>query len=124
MARLAEKLSIDVEPITRRQLSELAEYDGLFIRETTSIDNHTYRFARRAWQEAGKAGCGRIIVLTKIDGDNINCSGLLDSIKESFGNGCIPLNVPVGIGDAVKGVVSTLNPPAKVDGGHRGSGSR
>jgi len=51
MARVAEKLSIDVEPITRRQLAELAEYDGLFIRETTSIDNHTYRFARRAWQE-------------------------------------------------------------------------
>src|SRR3981189_2771148 len=50
-ARIAEKLSVDIEPITRRQLAELAEYDGLFIRETTSIDNHTYRFARRAWQE-------------------------------------------------------------------------
>ena len=50
-ARIAEKMSVDVEPITRRQLDELAEYDGLFIRETTSIDNHTYRFARRAWQE-------------------------------------------------------------------------
>jgi glutathione synthase/RimK-type ligase-like ATP-grasp enzyme len=50
-ARIAEKLSVDVEPITRRKLAELAEYDGLFIRETTSIDNHTYRFARRAWQE-------------------------------------------------------------------------
>jgi glutathione synthase/RimK-type ligase-like ATP-grasp enzyme len=50
-ARIAEKLSVDVEPITRRQLAELAEFDGLFIRETTSIDNHTYRFARRAWQE-------------------------------------------------------------------------
>jgi glutathione synthase/RimK-type ligase-like ATP-grasp enzyme len=50
-ARIAEKHSVDVEPITRRQLAELAEYDGLFIRETTSIDNHTYRFARRAWQE-------------------------------------------------------------------------
>ena len=50
-ARIAEKLSVDVEPVTRRQLAELAEYDGLFIRETTSIDNHTYRFARRAWQE-------------------------------------------------------------------------
>ncbi len=50
-ARIAEKLSFDVEPITRRQLAELAGYDGLFIRETTSIDNHTYRFARRAWQE-------------------------------------------------------------------------
>ncbi|MEA2905888.1 MAG: hypothetical protein QOI12_3275 [Alphaproteobacteria bacterium] len=51
LARMAEKLSVDVEPITRRQLAELAEYDGLFIRENTSIDNHTYRFARRAWQE-------------------------------------------------------------------------
>ncbi|MGA7971549.1 MAG: RimK family protein [Pseudolabrys sp.] len=50
-ARIAERLSVDVEPVTRRQLDELAEYDGLFIRETTSIDNHTYRFARRAWQE-------------------------------------------------------------------------
>jgi glutathione synthase/RimK-type ligase-like ATP-grasp enzyme len=50
-ARIGEKLSVDVEPITRRQLAELAEFDGLFIRETTSIDNHTYRFARRAWQE-------------------------------------------------------------------------
>jgi glutathione synthase/RimK-type ligase-like ATP-grasp enzyme len=51
MARIAERLSVDVEPVTRRQLGEIAEYDGLFIRETTSIDNHTYRFARRAWQE-------------------------------------------------------------------------
>jgi glutathione synthase/RimK-type ligase-like ATP-grasp enzyme len=50
-ARIAERHSVDVEPITRRQLAELAEFDGLFIRETTSIDNHTYRFARRAWQE-------------------------------------------------------------------------
>jgi glutathione synthase/RimK-type ligase-like ATP-grasp enzyme len=50
-ARIAEKMSVEVKPITKRQLSELAEYDGLFIRETTSIDNHTYRFARRAWQE-------------------------------------------------------------------------
>ncbi len=50
-ARIAEKHSVDVEPITRKQLHELAEYDALFIRETTSIDNHTYRFARRAVHE-------------------------------------------------------------------------
>jgi glutathione synthase/RimK-type ligase-like ATP-grasp enzyme len=43
--RIAERISVDVEPVTRRQLAELAEYDGLFIRETTSIDNHTYRAA-------------------------------------------------------------------------------
>ncbi|TCT09211.1 glutathione synthase/RimK-type ligase-like ATP-grasp enzyme [Tepidamorphus gemmatus] len=50
-ARIAERHDIEVEPITRKQLDQLAEYDALFIRETTSIDNHTYRFARRAVQE-------------------------------------------------------------------------
>lgn len=50
-ARIAEKHDIEVEPITKRQFHQLAEYDALFIRETTSIDNHTYRFARRAMQE-------------------------------------------------------------------------
>ncbi len=50
-ARIAEKLSVEVEPITRRDLPRLAEFDALFIREATSIDNHTYRFARRAAQE-------------------------------------------------------------------------
>jgi hypothetical protein len=50
LARVAERISVDVEPIGRRQLAQLAEYDGLFIRETTSINNHTYRFARRASQ--------------------------------------------------------------------------
>src|SRR4029079_18545816 len=50
-ARIAEKLGVEVEPITRRDLPRLAEFDALFIRETTSIANHTYRFARRAMQE-------------------------------------------------------------------------
>jgi glutathione synthase/RimK-type ligase-like ATP-grasp enzyme len=49
--RIAEKQSVAVEFITRRQLAELAEFDGLFIRATTSIDNFTYRFAQRARSE-------------------------------------------------------------------------
>ena len=50
-SRIAEKFGVEVEPITRRDLPRLAEFDALFIRETTSIDDHTYRFARRAVQE-------------------------------------------------------------------------
>ncbi len=50
-ARLAEKDGVEIEPITKKDLSRLAEFDALFIRETTSITNHTYRFARRAWAE-------------------------------------------------------------------------
>ena len=49
--KFAERQSVEVELLTRKQLAELAEYDGLFIRATTSIDNYTYRFARRALQE-------------------------------------------------------------------------
>ncbi len=50
-ARIAGKMGVEVEPIGRRDLAKLANYDALFIRETTSISNHTYRFARRAQQE-------------------------------------------------------------------------
>ena len=49
--KFAERHSVEVELLTKRQLAELAEFDGLFIRATTSIDDYTYRFARRAVQE-------------------------------------------------------------------------
>jgi glutathione synthase/RimK-type ligase-like ATP-grasp enzyme len=44
-------LGIEVDPVTRNDFARLAEYDGLFIRETTAISNHTYRFAHRAERE-------------------------------------------------------------------------
>ncbi len=71
---------------------------------------------RRAWNEAGKAGCGRILVLTKCDTDNIDFPGLVASIKEVFGSGCVPLNVPLGISETLRGVASTLNVPDDIDG--------
>ncbi|MFD2238913.1 RimK family protein [Aureimonas populi] len=50
-ARIAARMGVDVEPVTKKDLPRLANFDALFIRETTSISNHTYRFARRAVQE-------------------------------------------------------------------------
>ncbi|HET9818058.1 MAG TPA: RimK family protein [Rhodanobacteraceae bacterium] len=44
-------LDIEVDPITKHDYPRLAEYDGLFIRETTAPDNHTYRFAHKAERE-------------------------------------------------------------------------
>ncbi len=46
-----ESLDIEVELITRGDLGRLLEFDALFIRETTSIDHHTYRFAKKAEAE-------------------------------------------------------------------------
>lgn len=46
-----EKHGIEVDLVTKKDFSRLAEYDALFIRETTEIEHHTYRFARRAENE-------------------------------------------------------------------------
>ncbi|MGR9035894.1 MAG: ATP-grasp domain-containing protein, partial [Gammaproteobacteria bacterium] len=45
------QLGIDVELINQQHYVRLPEFDGLFIRETTAIDHHTYRFAKKAEAE-------------------------------------------------------------------------
>ncbi len=47
----AERLDMLLEPVDRNDYGHIAEYDGLFIRETTAVHHHTYRMARRAARE-------------------------------------------------------------------------
>lgn len=49
--KAGEALGIEAELIEKKDFARLAEYDALFIRETTAINNHTYRFAHRAERE-------------------------------------------------------------------------
>ncbi|MCL2119088.1 MAG: elongation factor G, partial [Planctomycetaceae bacterium] len=63
---------------------------------------------RRVFAEAKKAGCGRVIIINKMDAENINFPKLLETIQDVFGPECVPLNVPIGQGHDFKGVVSTL----------------
>ncbi|MCC5942709.1 MAG: RimK family protein [Balneolaceae bacterium] len=49
--RAAEALDFYTELITKDDYSRLNEFDALFIRETTSVNHHTYRMARRAEKE-------------------------------------------------------------------------
>lgn len=49
--KAGKKHGILVERIGRKDLFRLAEYDALFIRETTAVPHHTYRFARKAAAE-------------------------------------------------------------------------
>lgn len=44
----AYDLGINTEIIDKNDYGRIAEFDGLWIRETTSVNHHTYRFARRA----------------------------------------------------------------------------
>ncbi len=42
------QLGVEVELITKADYGRLLEFDALFIRETTALDHHTYRFAKKA----------------------------------------------------------------------------
>jgi elongation factor G len=71
---------------------------------------------RRVFAEAGKAGLGRMIVINKMDAENIDFPALVDVIREMWGNACVLLNVPIGHGASFTGVVSTLNVPGDTRG--------
>ena len=49
--RVGKSLGVDVDLIERKDYARVAEYDALFIRETTAISDHTYRFAKKAEAE-------------------------------------------------------------------------
>ena len=49
--RIGEQMGGEVELIEKKDYAELAEYDALFIRETTTLDHHTFRFAKKAENE-------------------------------------------------------------------------
>ncbi len=46
-----QSIGFNTEIIGRDDFGSLAEFDALFIRETTNVNHHTYRFARRAKAE-------------------------------------------------------------------------
>lgn len=50
-ASAAEEMGMGAELIHRDDFHRLAEFDALFIRETTQVNHYTYRFARRAATE-------------------------------------------------------------------------
>jgi elongation factor G len=69
---------------------------------------------RRTFARAGDAGVGRMVLINKLDQENVDFAKLLGQIQETFGAACVPLNVPVGGGSKLSGVVSTLKVPAEV----------
>lgn len=72
---------------------------------------------RRMFNEAGKRGLARILIINRLDGDNVHFPELLKGLRETFGKGCVLFNAPVGIGPQFSGVVSVLTPPVSAPTG-------
>src|SRR5579885_2856063 len=72
---------------------------------------------RRMFNEAGRRGLARMLVVNKLDGDNVKFPELLKVIQDTFGKGCVLFNAPVNPGSKFNGVVSVLDPPAQAPAG-------
>jgi glutathione synthase/RimK-type ligase-like ATP-grasp enzyme len=51
LGAVGRELGLTVELIGRQDFARLAEFDALFIRETTAVNHHTYLFAKKAESE-------------------------------------------------------------------------
>lgn len=65
--------------------------------------------SRKAWDLAEKEGVARMIVVTRMDGDNVNYSELLANIKQVFGKQCVAFTMHDGEGPDFKDVKRVLN---------------
>ena len=71
---------------------------------------------RRMWAAAELAGAARVILISRIDADNVQFDRLLADIRESFGTQCVPVFLPVGLGADCKSVVNLLDADSAPEG--------
>lgn len=75
---------------------------------------------RRMFEEAERAGVARVIVLNKLDTDNIDFEGLVRNIQETFGKSCALIQVPIGLGHNLTGILRLFelidNPSLSTEG--------
>jgi len=68
------------------------ETAGIVINAQNGIEMMTGRFM----QWAARRGLDRLVIVNKIDADNVNLEDLLERIQQTFGKECLPLNLPAG----------------------------
>src|SRR6185295_12404428 len=68
------------------------ETAAIVINAQNGIEMMTGRFM----QWAARRGLDRVIVVNKIDAENVNLEDLLEKIQAAFGKECLPLNLPAG----------------------------
>ena len=66
------------------------ETAAIVINAQNGVEMMTGRFM----QWAARRGLDRLIVVNKIDADNVDLEGLLERIQQAFGKECLPLNLP------------------------------
>jgi elongation factor G len=68
------------------------ETAAIVVNAQNGVEMMTGRFMH--WAE--RRGLDRIIIVNRIDAENVDLPALLESIQASFGKECLPLNLPAG----------------------------
>jgi glutathione synthase/RimK-type ligase-like ATP-grasp enzyme len=128
----ADALGAQAELITRQDMSRLMEYDALLIRETTAIDNHTFRFARKAEAEGIAViddpdsimrCCNKVFLFELLNANKIPTpkTTVLDkkSLRDFAKTTAYPMVLKVPDGAFSVGVVKVRNDNEMIDVGSR-----
>jgi glutathione synthase/RimK-type ligase-like ATP-grasp enzyme len=114
-----------VELIEKRDYARIAEYDALFIRETTALNNHTYRFAKKAESEGlvviddpmSILRCtNKIYMHNLLQSNNINCPKTMvishqpEQLKMAIEEIGLPMIIKIPDGSFSKGVFKVKTP--------------
>ena len=94
-----------------QSLNALAAVETALI--VINAQNGIEMITRRMMQWARERGLCRMIVINKIDADNVNLPALLSNIQSAFGKECLPINLPAQNGKTV--VDCFFNPAGDAD---------
>ncbi len=62
----------------------------------------------KVWNYASELGLPRIGFINKMDRENADFYSVVDSMKEKFGNGVVPVQLPIGAQDTFNGIVDLI----------------
>jgi elongation factor G len=65
---------------------------------------------RRVFQEVQDLRMPTGLVITRIDGEPVDFAALIQQLRETFGTGCVLMNLPTRNGQQVTGIVDLLSP--------------
>lgn len=67
-----------------------------------------------AWKAAEERGIARFFVINRLDRENADFERVVGQIREQFGNGCVPIEIPTGTQSAFTGVIDLINNRARM----------
>ena len=68
----------------------------------------------RSWEMSSAANLPLIFLVNKMDRENASFSKCVADIQGTFGNQCVPFQLPLGEAQEFTGVISVVHPPADV----------